>query len=127
MVALTRAIPPKAAFELLTTGRLIDAREALSLGLLNRVADPAELTETTMDLAQTVAGKLGRALRIGKQAFYAQSELPESEAYAYAGRRWCRTCSTPRQTKASRPFSPNAPPTGRPKPDRSLTAAPQEP
>ncbi len=85
MVALTRAIPPKAAFELLTTGRLIDAREALSLGLVNRVADPADLTETTMDLAQTVAGKLGRALRIGKQAFYAQSELPEADAYTYAG------------------------------------------
>lgn len=85
MVALTRAIPPKAAFELLTTGRLIDAREALSLGLVNRVADPAALTETTMDLAQTIAGKLGRALRIGKQAFYAQSELPEADAYTYAG------------------------------------------
>lgn len=85
MVALTRAIPPKAAFELLTTGRLIDAPEALSLGLVNRVAGTVDLTQTTMDLAQTVAGKLGRALRIGKQAFYAQSELPEAEAYSYAG------------------------------------------
>jgi enoyl-CoA hydratase/carnithine racemase len=85
MVALTRAIPPRAAFEMLTTGRLITAEEALRLGLLNRVVPAADLTATTTALAETVAAKLGRALRIGKNAFYAQAELGEAEAYAYAG------------------------------------------
>jgi enoyl-CoA hydratase/carnithine racemase len=85
MVALTRTIPPRAAFEMLTTGRIIAADEALRLGLLNRVVPPGDLTATTTALAEQVAAKLGRALRIGKSAFYAQAELGEAEAYAYAG------------------------------------------
>jgi enoyl-CoA hydratase/carnithine racemase len=85
MVALTRVIPPRAAFEMLTTGRLISAEEALRLGLLNRVVTAEDLTATTTALAETVAAKLGRALRIGKSAFYAQAELGEADAYAYTG------------------------------------------
>jgi len=85
MVALTRAIPPRLAFEMLTTGRLIAADEALQAGLLNRVVPLADLSATTDALAAQIAAKLGRALRIGKGAFYRQSELPEAEAYAFAG------------------------------------------
>ena len=85
MVALTRAIPRKAAFEMLTTGRMIGAEEARSLGLVNRVVPSADLASATMELAAEIAGKLGRALRIGKQAFHAQAEMTLSEAYAYTG------------------------------------------
>jgi enoyl-CoA hydratase/carnithine racemase len=85
MVALTRAIPPKVAFEMLTTGRLMGAEEALRAGLLNRVVPLADLGATTEALAEQIASKLGRALRIGKGAFYRQSELSEAEAYAFAG------------------------------------------
>lgn len=83
MVALTRAVPPRAAFEMLTTGRLIAAEEALRLGLVNRVArDAAEGAE---DLARAVAGKLGSAVRIGKRAFYEQAEMGIEAAYAHTG------------------------------------------
>jgi enoyl-CoA hydratase/carnithine racemase len=85
MVALTRALPPKAAFEMLTTGRMIDAAEARTLGLVNRVVPADALTNAAMTLAGEIAGKLGRALRIGKRAFYAQAEMTTAEAYAYAG------------------------------------------
>jgi enoyl-CoA hydratase/carnithine racemase len=85
MVALTRAIPRKAAFEMLTTGRMIDAAEARTLGLVNRVVPADALTNAAMTLAGEIAGKLGRALRIGKQAFYTQAEMTTAEAYAYAG------------------------------------------
>lgn len=85
MVALTRAIPRKAAFEMLTTGRMIDAAEARTLGLVNRVVPADALTNAAMTLAGEIAGKLGRALRIGKQAFHTQAEMTTAEAYAYTG------------------------------------------
>lgn len=85
MVALTRNIPRKAAFEMLTTGRFIEAGEAQALGLVNRVVPPERLGEETRELAATVAGKLGAAVRIGKQTFYRQVELGLADAYAHAG------------------------------------------
>ena len=85
MVALTRNIPRKQAFEMLTTGAFIDADRALALGLVNRVVDPAALEAETMTLARTVAAKLGAAVRIGKQGFYRQAEMGLADAYAYTG------------------------------------------
>lgn len=85
MVALTRAIPPKAAFEMLTTGRMIPATEALTLGLINRTAPAEELAETTRALAQTVADKLALAVHYGKRAFYEQAETDIATAYDRTG------------------------------------------
>ena len=85
MVALTRAIPRKAAFEMLTTGRFIESDEALRLGLINRTVPPEALEAETMALAATLAGKLTAAIRIGKRAFYEQVELPLDAAYARMG------------------------------------------
>lgn len=84
MVALTRAIPSRAAFELLVTGRLIGAEEARTLGLVNRVVPAAELAEATEALAETVAEKLAPAVRLGKRLFHAQAGLEEAAAYAMA-------------------------------------------
>ncbi len=84
MVALTRNIGRKAAFEMLTTGRFIDTDEALHLGLINRAVPHDDLAATTQGLAETVAGKLAKAVRIGKQAFYAQAQMDTADAYAYA-------------------------------------------
>jgi enoyl-CoA hydratase/carnithine racemase len=85
MVALTRAVPAKAAFEMLTTGAFIDAARARDLGLINRVVPPEILSSETMALAGILAAKLGDALRIGKRAFYEQLERPEADAYAHTG------------------------------------------
>ncbi len=85
MVALSRNIPRKQAFEMLTTGKFIEADRALELGLINRVAPHDDLENATMELAQTVASKLGAAVKIGKQAFYNQLEMPLDQAYAYTG------------------------------------------
>ncbi|MDO6585920.1 enoyl-CoA hydratase [Salipiger sp. 1_MG-2023] len=85
MVALSRNIPTKQAFEMLTTGRFVDAEEARQLGLINRVVPPDALAAETQALANTVADKLGAAVKIGKLAFYEQASLPLDEAYAYAG------------------------------------------
>ncbi|SLN12491.1 putative enoyl-CoA hydratase echA8 [Roseovarius litorisediminis] len=85
MVALSRNIPRKQAFEMLTTGKFIEADRALELGLINRVVPHDDLENATMELAQTVASKLGAAVKIGKQAFYNQLEMPLDQAYAYTG------------------------------------------
>lgn len=85
MVALTRNLPRKQAFEMLTTGAFIPAERAREVGLVNRVVPPAELEAATLELARTVAGKLGAAVRIGKRAFYDQIGLPLDQAYAMTG------------------------------------------
>ena len=85
MVALSRNIPRKQAFELLTTGAFIDARRAEALGLVNRVVPGEDLDMETRTLAAAVAAKLGAAVRIGKRAFYDQIQMPLDAAYDYAG------------------------------------------
>ncbi len=85
MVALSRNIARKQAFEMLTTGAFIEAGRARELGLINRLAPPETLAEETRALAETVAGKLGSAVRIGKRAFYDQLEMTTEQAYAFAG------------------------------------------
>lgn len=85
MVALTRNIPRKQAFELLTTGEFLNADQAVSLGLINRVVPVEDLQNATMELAEKIAGKLSSAVKIGKEAFYKQLEMPLSEAYDYTG------------------------------------------
>lgn len=85
MVALTRNIPRKQAFEMLSTGRFITAEQALRIGLINQIAPEENLEHSTDLLAQEVASKLGAAVRIGKRAFYEQLQMPLSDAYTYAG------------------------------------------
>jgi enoyl-CoA hydratase/carnithine racemase len=85
MVALSRNVPRKQAFEMLTTGSFIEAERAETLGLINRVVAPDALEAEAMALAQTVAAKLGVAVRVGKEAFYNQIQMNVSDAYAYTG------------------------------------------
>ncbi len=85
MVALSRNIPRKQAFEMLTTGQFISAERAEALGLVNRVVPQYDLATETRNLAQLVASKLGAAVKIGKSAFYEQIEMGLEAAYAYTG------------------------------------------
>lgn len=95
MVALSRAIPPKAAFEMLTTGEFIDATRARDLGLINRVVPADQLAETTMEMAQLIATKLPAAVRMGKRAFHRQLRLGLAEAYDSAGGTMCENMMLP--------------------------------
>lgn len=85
MVALTRKLPPAVAFEMLTTGEFLAAPRAREVGLVNRIAPAQDLDRVTHELATTLAGKLGAAVKIGKSTFYAQADLPLDQAYALAG------------------------------------------
>ncbi|MBM7067585.1 enoyl-CoA hydratase [Actibacterium sp. 188UL27-1] len=85
MVALSRNIPRKQAFEMLTTGQFISADRAEALGLINRATDPGAEEAAALDLAQVVADKLTAAVKVGKRAFYEQLQMPLDEAYAHTG------------------------------------------
>lgn len=85
MVALSRNIPRKKAFEMLTTGDFIDAPRAEELGLINRVVPLDALEHETAALADQIAAKLGVAVKLGKSAFYQQIEMPIDQAYAFTG------------------------------------------
>jgi len=85
-VPLVRAIGRKRALEMLLTGRMISAQEAEQYGLINRVVPLDRLAEATRNLAQQIAQASAMTLRIGKEAFYGQVNLADSQAYDYAKR-----------------------------------------
>jgi len=84
MVALTRAVGRKRAMEMLLTGKSIDAASAAAWGLVNRVVPPAGLEAETRKLACQIAEASPLTISTGKQAYYAQIELDQPRAYAYA-------------------------------------------
>ena len=81
MVPLTRAIGRKRAFEMLVSGRPIDAATALDWGLVNRVVPENELDAAIDELVAEIAQTSPVTVRIGKEAFYAQLERDEHAAY----------------------------------------------
>ena len=84
MVALTRAVGRKRALRMLLTGDPIDAATAADWGLVNSVVPAGALREETRKLATHIAEASPLTLAIGKQAFYAQVDLDQPKAYAYA-------------------------------------------
>lgn len=82
MVALTRAVPRKAAMEMLLLGDMIDAERAVEIGLINRAVDDDRLSATVDDLASRIAGKSAHVVAIGKRLF--QDQLDRDLAGAYA-------------------------------------------
>ncbi|MES1151813.1 MAG: enoyl-CoA hydratase [Dongia sp.] len=86
MVALSRAVPRKQAMEMLLTGDLIDGREALKIGLVNRLAPSIQVMEETLALASEIIAKSPLTLKVGKEAFYRQTELGLADAYTYASK-----------------------------------------
>lgn len=86
MVALSRNVPRKQAFEMLTTGQFVSAARAADLGLVNRAVPADRLEEECRSLAATIAAKQAAPVRIGKRAFYDQIALPLTEAYDLTGR-----------------------------------------
>jgi enoyl-CoA hydratase/carnithine racemase len=83
MVALSRNLARKHAMEMLLTGEMIGAEEAKRIGLVNRVVPPDELQVETIKLARLIAAKPAGSVKIGKEAFYRQLEMPFAAAYAY--------------------------------------------
>jgi len=86
MIALSRNVSNKAAMEMLLTGEMVSADKAEHIGLINRVTDDADLEQETTALAELIASKSSLTLKIGKEAFYKQKDMPLSEAYDFASK-----------------------------------------
>jgi len=68
--------------ELVFTGRQINAREALSINLVNAVVTSGEAVENAVDLGRTIANNAPLAVRASKKALRA-SALTEVDADAH--------------------------------------------
>jgi len=83
-VALSRAVPRKAAMEMLLTAEPIDAGEARRIGLVNRVVPAGALRDEAQALAARIAARSALAVQLGKRTFHRQSGRPLAEAYEVA-------------------------------------------
>jgi enoyl-CoA hydratase/carnithine racemase len=95
MVALTRAVGRKRAMEMLLTGTPISAATAADWGLINRAVPAAELSDTVKALADHIQTAARFVVGLGKQAFYAQIDLDQSNAYRYAKEVMSLNATTP--------------------------------
>jgi enoyl-CoA hydratase/carnithine racemase len=84
MVALSRVVNNKHSMEMLLTGDFINADKAKSIGLINNYFNEDMLVNKTREMAVRIANKSSLTLRIGKKAFYNQTEMKISDAYKYA-------------------------------------------
>jgi len=84
MVAIARNVGRKRAMEMALSGEVVDARTALDWGLVNRVVPADQLDSATADLLERVTLGSADSKGIGKQALYAQIDLDQPKAYAYA-------------------------------------------
>jgi len=84
MVALSRNVARKHAMEMLLTGDMVEAQRAAAIGLVNRVVPAGQERAEAVKLAKQIASKSSYTLKVGKEAFYRQIDLPLADAYAYA-------------------------------------------
>jgi len=83
MVAVSRNVSRKNTMKMLLTGESITAQHAKEIGLINDHFQNSSLEEEVSKLAETIASKSNKVVKIGKKAFYKQLEMPLSEAYKY--------------------------------------------
>ncbi len=83
MVALSRNVSRKHAMEMLLSGEMISAEHAARIGLVNHIVDAGSEREEAIKLAKKIAAKSTVTVKLGKQAFYRQLEMPLAEAYKY--------------------------------------------
>ena len=83
MFAVSRSLGRKKTMEMLLTGESMNAEDAVSFGLINKKVPLNELEITVLNFAKLIASKPTSTVRIGKEAFYKQAELPIEKAYKY--------------------------------------------
>jgi enoyl-CoA hydratase/carnithine racemase len=83
-VALSRNVSPKRAFDMLVTGRFIDAATAADWGLINEAVPEGELDAAIARKTAEIEAKSAAAIRYGKSMFYRQKHMDLGSAYEYA-------------------------------------------
>ena len=83
MVAVSRKINRKPMMQMLLTGEPIEANFAKEIGLINDCFTKSKLNNEVLKIANKIASKSNLTIKIGKEAFYKQLEMPLRKAYAY--------------------------------------------
>ena len=86
MVAVSRKINRKSMMKMLLTGEPIKANYAKEIGLINDYFSKSKLNSETLKIAKKIASKSNLTIKIGKQAFYKQLEMPLRKAYSYTSK-----------------------------------------
>ena len=86
MVAVSRKISRKRMMKMLLTGEPINAKYAKEIGLINDYFSKSKINNEVFKVAKTIASKSNLTIKIGKQAFYKQLEMPLRKAYAYTSK-----------------------------------------
>ena len=86
MVAVSRKIHRKRMMKMLLTGEPIKANFAKDIGLINDYYSKSKLDKEVLKIAKIIASKSNLTIKIGKQAFYKQLEMPLRKAYAYTSK-----------------------------------------
>jgi enoyl-CoA hydratase/carnithine racemase len=86
MVAVSRKVNRKRMMKMLLTGEPIKANYAKEIGLINDHFSKSKLNSEVLKLAKNISSKSNLTIKIGKQAFYKQLEMPLRKAYSYAGK-----------------------------------------
>jgi enoyl-CoA hydratase len=101
---LTRVVGKHKAMEMILTGRPITAQEALSMGLVNKVA-PVELyLETAKEMAREIASKSPIAVRLAKEAILKTFDAPISEGLQFERKNFYLLFSSEDQKEGMRAF-----------------------
>jgi enoyl-CoA hydratase len=77
---LPRLIGASRAFDLMVTGRSVDAEAALQMGIVSRVFPSEELSQAALALAHGIAGYTAVGLRMTKEVMWANLDAPSLEA-----------------------------------------------
>jgi enoyl-CoA hydratase/carnithine racemase len=110
MVAVGRTIGRKRALEMAMSGEPVDARTAESWGLVNLVVPAEDLEKSTAMFLQRMTQGSPASKGIGKQAFYAQIDLDQPKAYAYATEVMSSASQTPDAQEGIAAFIEKRPP-----------------
>ena len=86
MVAVSRKINRKIMMKMLLTGEPINASYAKDIGLINDCFAKAKLSKEVLKMAKKIASKSNLTIKIGKQAFYKQLEMPLRKAYNFTSK-----------------------------------------
>jgi len=88
---LPRLIGKGRAAELLLTGRAVTAREALDIGLVNKIAPDDKVVEAAEELARSIMANAPIAVEMAKDALEIGNDLPLEHAVQYSQKN-CVTC-----------------------------------
>ena len=103
-IRMPRIIPMGLAKELLFTGAVLSAEEALRIGLLNRVVNPGEELSAAGEMARQILKQAPLAVRLTKQAMEEGLDDTFAEALEKAAQRFGLCCTTQDQKEGPRAF-----------------------